>query len=169
MEQSYLDSALAHSGHFGQSRYKATLDFFQKQQEPGVLRNEREEPVHKVALSGELPGSPFPQVTVSLIDRHAIDPCDEGTAVIESVDREVHLGEHVLSDILGVSAVVQDSVKDSKNPGLIELDQLTKSPVRIRSARLMSSVLGGVAASSWRNPKARRDTASNVAVSIVTP
>jgi hypothetical protein len=74
----------------------------------------------------EPPGSPFPQVTVSLVDSDAIDPCEQKTAVIESVNREVHLGEDVLSDVLGVSPMVQYSVKDSKNPRLMALDQLTK-------------------------------------------
>jgi hypothetical protein len=71
-------------------------------------------------------GARVSQVTVSLIDSDAIDPGEEGAAMIESVNRKVHLGEDVLSDVLGVSAVVQDSVEDSKNPGLIALDQLTK-------------------------------------------
>jgi hypothetical protein len=55
-------------------------------------------------------GSPFPQVTVSLIDSDAIDPCEQGAAVIESVNREVHLGEDVLSNVFGVSPVIQYSV-----------------------------------------------------------
>src|SRR5262249_15512839 len=74
----------------------------------------------------EPPGSPFPQVTVSLIDSDAIDPGEQRAAVIELVNREVHLGEDFLSDVLGVSPVVQYSVKDPKNPGLMALDQLTK-------------------------------------------
>jgi hypothetical protein len=74
----------------------------------------------------EPPGSLFPQVTVSLIDSDAIDPCEQGAAVIKSVNLEVHLGEDVLSDVFGVSPVVQYSVEDSKNPGLMALDQLTK-------------------------------------------
>jgi hypothetical protein len=65
-------------------------------------------------------------VTVSLIDSDAIDPGEQRTAAIEPVNREVHVGEDILSEVLGVSPVVQYSAKDSKNPGLMARDQLTK-------------------------------------------
>jgi hypothetical protein len=51
---------------------------------------------------------------------------NRGAVVIKSVNRKVHLGEDVLSYVFGVCPVVQDSVKDAKNLGLMALDELTK-------------------------------------------
>jgi hypothetical protein len=53
--------------------------------------------------------------------------------VIKLVNREVHLGEDVLRDVLGVTPVVQDSEKDSENPGLMALDQFAKGGLIART------------------------------------
>jgi hypothetical protein len=53
--------------------------------------------------------------------------------VINLANREVHLDEDVLSDVLGVIPVVQYSVEDSKNPEMMALDQFTKSGLIART------------------------------------
>jgi hypothetical protein len=65
--------------------------------------------------------------SVRLVYNNAIDPDEKRAAAVKARERELGFHENPLSDLVGVFAVREDSVRNSVDAGLVSFDELAIS------------------------------------------